>query len=88
MAHVSNQMNVVGHQNKTPAKPIVTDRAVEKECNQAIECNVIVEHAPASLHANRQQVRNIAVTIRPTAMQSAQSAGRRFFGDSVRENAV
>jgi hypothetical protein len=45
ITHVSDQMNVVGHQNKTPAKPMVTDRAVEKECNQAIEYNVIVERA-------------------------------------------
>jgi hypothetical protein len=69
---------VIRHDNKTAAKPTVAHRTVEQERNELLEDIFVVEHTSPALHANRQQIRNIAIAIRPEAMESAESARQRF----------
>ncbi|MGA2662657.1 MAG: hypothetical protein ABSH34_34690, partial [Verrucomicrobiota bacterium] len=80
-------MNVVGHNDETAAEPTVTLWAVEQEACEALKSDFIVEHPAAAIHAHRQQIRDVAVPVRPNAMQSAQVPGRRF-GVAARDFAV
>jgi hypothetical protein len=75
VALMCNDMKVVGHDDKPAAKPIVTIRAVEEERYQALERLFVVQNTFPSAYAQCEEIRNVAVTIGPDAMQSAQAAG-------------
>jgi hypothetical protein len=67
-------MNVVGHDDETPSKPMVAGRAIEEKGNEALECGFVVEDASTAIHAQGQKTGNISVAIRPDKMQTAKAA--------------
>src|SRR5579859_3768012 len=71
-------MNVVGHDDEAPSKPVVAGWAIEEECNEALECGLIVQDSRAAIHAQGQKIGNISVAIRPDTMQAAKTARVRF----------
>jgi hypothetical protein len=71
MTHARNQVDVVGHDDKAAAEPVVTLRAIEQELDETLEGILVIEHADTAIHADRQQVGDISVTVRPDTMQAA-----------------
>jgi hypothetical protein len=80
-------MNVVGHNDEAAAEPTVASWAIEQEACEPLKSDFIVQHPAAAIHAHRQQIRDVAVPVRPDAMQSAQAPGRRL-GVVARDFAV
>ena len=78
-------MNVVGHDDEATTRPTIKLRAVEQERNETLERDFVIENMHPAIHARRQEIRNIPITIRPDAMQTAQAAWWWFvwIGDAV-----
>ena len=53
-----DEVNVVGHDDEAATEPTVTRRVVEEERNQSLKCGFVVEDAPTTIHANRQERTN------------------------------
>jgi hypothetical protein len=62
---------------------MVTHGAVEEERDETFEGGFVVEDAGTTIHAYRQEIRDVSVAVRPHAMQSAEAAWWRFIGDAV-----
>jgi hypothetical protein len=71
-------MNVVGHNDETAAEPTVALWAIQQEAYEPLKSDFIVQRPAATIHAHRQQIRDVAIPVRPDAMQPAQAPGRRF----------
>jgi hypothetical protein len=71
VTHVRNQVDVVGHDDETTAEPMITLRAVEQKRDEPLEGVLVIEHADTAIYADRQQVGDISVTVRPDTMQAA-----------------
>jgi len=56
MSHVCNQVNVIGHHNKTASEPMVTLWAVEQERDEALERVIVVENAGSPIHTDCQEI--------------------------------
>jgi hypothetical protein len=69
---------VVGHDNETASEPTVSCRAVEKECSQTFECGFVVQNVRVTIHAQREEVGDVAVAIRPDPMETAEAVRGRF----------
>jgi hypothetical protein len=80
VTHARNQVDVVGHDDKAATEPVVTLRAVEQKCDEPLEGVLVIEHTGAAIHARRQQVGDVSVTVRPDTMQTAQAARGWFVG--------
>jgi hypothetical protein len=76
---------MVRHDDETAAKPTVPLGAVEEKGNEALEGFLVIQDASAAIHAYRQKVGNVAIAVRPDAMQTAQAARRRVvrIGETV-----
>jgi hypothetical protein len=71
---------MIGHEDEAATKPMIALRAVQQESNEALKRVLVVQHSEAILHAERKQVGNVAVAIRPKPVQPTESAGRWFGG--------
>jgi hypothetical protein len=80
VTHVRDQVNVIGHDDKAAAEPVVPLWAIEQKRHEPLEGVLVIEHAGAAIYANRQQVGDVSVTVRPNAMQTAQTARGWFVG--------
>ena len=74
MTHARNQVDVVGHEDEATAVPMIASRAVEQEGDETLEGVLVIEHAGAAIHANRQQVGDVSVAVGPDTMQATQAA--------------
>jgi hypothetical protein len=68
-------MKVIRHDHEAASAPTVTLRAVEEKTYQALESALVVQHADAAIHAERQQVGDVAITVRPDAVEPPQASG-------------
>jgi len=60
ITHVRNDMDVVGHNDKTAAKPAITGRAIQQKRDEPLKRDFVIQDTDAAIHANSEEIRNIA----------------------------
>jgi len=75
-----NQMKMIRHHHEATGKPTVTRRAVEEKRGKTLKRGLISEDATPALHTQRQQIREVAVAVRPHAMKPTEPARGRIIG--------
>ena len=68
-------MEVIGHEDKTVSEPMVTANAINQERNETIKNFIGCKDGSPILNTEGKEVRDIAVSVGPDAMEAAQTFG-------------